>query len=171
MKKTVFSFVFLIALILQAEAQIAVTADLLKLAKESIEISFDKKEISIELKKVQKADNLFFEFVKFKINDNQYYALIDEVKGKSHLITYMVTFSISGEIQDMDVLVYRESYGGEIDYKVFRNQFKGKNITESLKPGKNIRNISGATISVNAVTRGIQKLLETFEWLKKENKL
>src|SRR5581483_6621709 len=53
----------------------------------------------------------------------------------------------------------RESYGGEVAYESWRRQFRGKRAADSLRVGREIRGISGATISVHAVTLGVQRLL------------
>ncbi len=59
----------------------------------------------------------------------------------------------------MDILVYREPYGGEVAYEPWRRQFRGKTAADSLRVGREIRSISGATISVHAVTLGVRRLL------------
>ena len=53
----------------------------------------------------------------------------------------------------------REPYGGEVAYEPWRRQFRGARATDSLRVGKEIRSISGATISVHAVTLGVRRLL------------
>lgn len=91
------------------------------------------------------------------------YGFVDDVKGKDRLITYLVAVNPTGSVKDIDVLVYRESYGGEIAYESFRKQFRKKTAQDKLKPGKDIKNISGATISVHAITNGVRKILSMFE--------
>ncbi|MBI1807770.1 MAG: FMN-binding protein [Ignavibacteria bacterium] len=91
------------------------------------------------------------------------YGFIDNVKGKTQLITYLVGVRPTGNVQDIDVLAYRESYGGEIAYESFRKQFRQKTTLDKLQPGRDIKNISGATISVHAITDGVRKILTTFE--------
>jgi Na+-translocating ferredoxin:NAD+ oxidoreductase RnfG subunit len=59
----------------------------------------------------------------------------------------------------VDILVYREPYGGEVAYDAWRRQFRGKSALDRLEVGKDIRTISGATISVNAVTLGVRRAL------------
>ena len=93
------------------------------------------------------------------------YGIVDNVRGKTQFITYMVSLSTGGEIMDVDVLVYRESYGGEIGYESFRKQFRNKTTKDRLQPGRDIRNISGATISVHAISDGVKRILSTFEIL------
>lgn len=91
------------------------------------------------------------------------YGFIDNVKGKTQFITYLVGMRPTASVQDIDVLAYRESYGGEIAYESFRKQFRQKTASDKLQPGKDIKNISGATISVRAITDGVRKTLATFE--------
>ncbi len=55
--------------------------------------------------------------------------------------------------------VYREPYGGEVAYDAWRKQFRGKSAADSLRVGREIRSISGATISAHAVTLGVRRLL------------
>ncbi len=62
-------------------------------------------------------------------------------------------------LKDVDILVYREPYGGEVAYEPWRRQFRGKSAGDSLRVGKEIRSISGATISVHAVTLGVRRML------------
>jgi hypothetical protein len=94
------------------------------------------------------------------------YGFPDEVKGKTQLITYLVGVGPDGCVKDVDVLVYRESYGGEITYETFRKQFRQKSSSDNLRAGKNIKNISGATISVRAITDGVRRILATFEAIR-----
>ncbi len=70
-----------------------------------------------------------------------------------------------GSVFEVDVLDYRESYGGEIDYIVFRRQFRGKQSPEDIIFRKTIRNISGATISARSLTRGVRRLLMLYRFM------
>lgn len=94
------------------------------------------------------------------------YGFLDNVKGKMQFITYLVGVLPNGGTKDVDVLAYRESYGGEIGYESFRKQFRGKTANDELRPGSTIKNISGATISVRAITYGVQRVLTTFPVIK-----
>ena len=86
------------------------------------------------------------------------WALVDNVKGKSRPITYLVCFDPAGSILDVEILEYRESHGGEVASEMFRSQFRGKSDADKLQVGHGIRNISGATISTRAVTKGARAL-------------
>ncbi len=96
------------------------------------------------------------------------YAFCDDVKGKVRNITYAVFFEPDGTIRGIEILTYRESHGGEVASGMFRSQFEGKSAASELKVGKDIRNISGATISSRAVTGGVKSMALLFQFLKQE---
>jgi hypothetical protein len=72
---------------------------------------------------------------------------------------FLVATDTSDHLKDIDILVYREPYGGEVAYESWRRQFRGKTAQDTLDVGRQIRGISGATISVNAVTAGVRRAL------------
>ena len=87
------------------------------------------------------------------------FAQIRNVKGKDQPITYLIAIDSADALKDIDVLVYREPYGGEVAYEPWRKQFRGKTTAAPLAVGKDIRNISGATISSHSVTLGVRQTL------------
>jgi Na+-translocating ferredoxin:NAD+ oxidoreductase RnfG subunit len=87
------------------------------------------------------------------------FAAVGNVLGKDQPITFLVAVDPTDRLKDVDILVYREPYGGEVAYEPWRRQFRGKSVADSLRVGKEIRSISGATISVHAVTLGVRSLL------------
>ena len=87
------------------------------------------------------------------------FAVVRNVKGKDQPITFLVAIDPADHLKDVDILVYREPYGGEVAYESWRRQFRGKSAHDTLEVGRQIRSISGATISVNAVTAGVRRAL------------
>ena len=87
------------------------------------------------------------------------FAQVRNVKGKDQQITFLVAIDSANSVKDVDVLVYREPQGGEVAYEPWRKQFRGKASTAPLVVGKDIKNISGATISSHSVTLGVRKAL------------
>ena len=87
------------------------------------------------------------------------FAQVRNVRGKEQPITFLVAIDPADRLKDVDVLVYREPYGGEVAYEPWRRQFRGHTAGEPLQVGREIRGISGATISVNAVTAGVRQAL------------
>jgi Na+-translocating ferredoxin:NAD+ oxidoreductase RnfG subunit len=89
--------------------------------------------------------------------------MVDQVVGKHELIDYAVAISPEGKVRQVEILEYREHYGGEIRDAKWREQFKGKTAASKLKLNDDIYNISGATISCRNVTEGVRRVLATFE--------
>lgn len=84
-------------------------------------------------------------------------AILDNVKGKSLPITFITFFDHTGNIIGSDIVKYREDYGWEVGNRRWLDQFLGLNHESVYAVGKNIDGISGATISVNSVTRGMKR--------------
>ena len=89
--------------------------------------------------------------------------LVDQVLGKSELITYAVALDAHGAIVSVEVLDYRESHGGEVRMPAWRKQFVGKTAADAPALGSEIRNISGATLSCRHLTEGVQRLLRLYD--------
>lgn len=99
------------------------------------------------------------------------YGIVDDVPGKAQPITYITLLNAAGVIQDIEILVYREPYGGEVKYETFRKQFRGKNASAPLRVGRDIQNMAGATISSKAITNGAKKIAVLFDELRKAHRL
>lgn len=98
------------------------------------------------------------------------YVFVEDALSKTETFTYAVYLTSGGKIVDVDVLIYRENYGGEIDYPAFRKQFHGKQRPQELVLGRSIQNISGATISVRSLTLATRDLLTLFTRLNPDIK-
>src|SRR5574341_1952056 len=89
----------------------------------------------------------------------QGYAIIAEEIGKFHPFTFIVGVKLNGKINNVAVLVYRESRGSEIVRKRFLYQFIGKSFKNPIRINKDIINITGATMSVQYMCAGVRKVL------------
>jgi hypothetical protein len=89
--------------------------------------------------------------------------IVDEVVGKHEFITYAVGLNANGSVKQIEVMDYRETYGGEIRNENWRSQFVGKTSQSPLKLDGDIKNISGATLSCRHVTDGVKRLLAFYE--------
>lgn len=78
--------------------------------------------------------------------------MILESIGKTEEITTGIVVS-GGKIEQVKVLIYRESVGSEVRRTAFTNQFKGASLSSSGQLSKRVNNIAGATLSVRALTR------------------
>ena len=93
------------------------------------------------------------------------YAVIVEEIGKHRPMTFVVGVRPDGAVQDVALMVYREPYGGEVRYPRFLAQYRGKNLAAPLLPFRDIRNITGATLSAEAIGRGVRKALALLQAL------
>jgi len=83
--------------------------------------------------------------------------IFDEI-GKEDSITAGFVVK-DGRIEQARVLTYRESRGGEIRYPSFISQFQGVALSADTHLNRRIDGISGATLSVNAMTRMTREAL------------
>jgi hypothetical protein len=77
--------------------------------------------------------------------------ILDEI-GKEKLITTGIVIN-NARIEQVKVLVFRESRGWEVRHDFFTSQFESAALKEDHQLDKTIDNISGATLSVRAVRK------------------
>jgi len=87
--------------------------------------------------------------------------VLDHVIGKHLYIDYAVSIQ-GGHVRRVDILAYRESYGGEVRSPSWLSQFVGKTSVSPLKLNNDIRNISGATLSSMHITEGVKRILAAY---------
>lgn len=95
-------------------------------------------------------------------DDSGDYFLLDQVIGKHEIINYAVALDAAGAVRQLEILDYHESYGGEVHLPAWRRQFVGKKHGAPVEIDKDIKNISGATLSCTHVTEGVRRLLSTY---------
>ena len=88
--------------------------------------------------------------------------VFDRVVGKHLFIDYAVALTPAGAVHKVEILQYRESYGGEIRSPSWLAQFVGKTSGSALKINGDIRNISGATLSSTHLTEGVKRILTAY---------
>lgn len=87
------------------------------------------------------------------------YAVVTEEVGKYRPITFMVGATPELRVRDVAVMVYRESRGGDVKRKRFLSQYRGKSARDPIDVGRDIINVSGATISVRSLNAGVKRVL------------
>ncbi len=88
--------------------------------------------------------------------------IVDEVVGKHEFIPIALALDENGAVKSVEILEYREAYGGEVRYPQWRAQFTGKKNGDAMQDGDSIQNISGATLSSKHITDGVRRLLATY---------
>jgi Na+-translocating ferredoxin:NAD+ oxidoreductase RnfG subunit len=95
--------------------------------------------------------------------------IVDEVVGKHEYIPFALALDDKGAVKGIEILEYREAYGDQIRNPEWRKQFVGKAPETKLQLDKNIRNVSGATLSCKHVTDGVERLLVTYDLVLKQS--
>ncbi len=88
--------------------------------------------------------------------------MVDRVVGKHEFITYALALDPQGAVRGLEIMDYREIYGGQVRELSWREQFYGKSFGAALRLDQDIRNISGATLSCRHVTDGVRRLLALY---------
>ena len=88
--------------------------------------------------------------------------VFDRVVGKHLYIDYTVAIDPGGRVHRVDILQYRESYGGDVRQASWLAQFVGKTSASPLQVDRDIRNISGATLSSHHLTEGVKRVLSLY---------
>ncbi len=142
-----------------------------------LEVLFPKvemKKIKIELKQeevheieknseVKVSNNRFY---LYKNDKKGYHVYIDQVLGKHEYIIYAIGIKKDGKVSGIEILEYREAYGYEITRPEWRSLFVGKDKNSNMTLGKEISNISGATLSCSHVIKGVKRILQTHALLE-----
>ena len=74
----------------------------------------------------------------------------------------MVVINPDGTVKDVEIMVYREPHGWEVRFESFMKQFFGRGGDD---PFNDIHSITGATLSVRSMTRGVRKAVVEYKVL------
>ncbi|MBU0475164.1 MAG: FMN-binding protein [Bacteroidetes bacterium] len=137
----------------------------------NVQVDFNKYKIPLELKneienKVKQkffAESVFIWLI--KENDSLLaVAIMDNVYGKAQPITFITFLGENGKILSNHIVKYREEHGSAVSNFNWNKQFIGRD--EKYDFNK-IDAISGATISVNSIKKGVHKLVLLYKTLDK----
>ncbi len=110
----------------------------------------------------------------FKIISNNQtigYYYLGKSFGKMDFFDFIIIFDKELNVSKIRVLKYREEHGGEIGSKRWLKQFIGLKTDKSIENQKNIMGISGATLSVNSITKEINLVFKCIDILNNKNLL
>ena len=108
-------------------------------------------------------ENAFDVFTGKKDGKIYRYAIITDEMGCFHPITFIMSMKPDGKIEQVAVMIYRESRGKEVIRERFLHQYKGKSLNNPIRVNKDIINITGATTSVRGVNRGVRKMMAVLD--------
>jgi hypothetical protein len=95
--------------------------------------------------------------VRFCQKDGRTAWILDEI-GKTEPITSGIIVN-RGRVERVDVLVFRESRGSEVHRSVFTRQYQDAGLDRKNRLDRHIDGITGATLSVYALTRQVKLAL------------
>ena len=85
--------------------------------------------------------------------------IVDDVIGKHEYITFGCALTPDGKVIGIEILVYRETHGGQVRDAAWRKVFTGKTLKDKFELDNDVPNISGATLSSRNVMNGVKRLL------------
>lgn len=97
------------------------------------------------------------------------YAAIDTHIVRTLPETFMVVLSVQGQVRTVVVLAFHEPTE-YLPAERWLQQFGEKKISPNLWVGRDIAGIAGSTLTAQAMTQGIRKVLALFEILIKERR-
>lgn len=98
----------------------------------------------------------------FALNDSGHLAGVYRIAreiGKYSPFEFLVAMGPDLKVKDVIVLTYRESRGGEVRRNRFLRQYRGKSADSPVRLNRDVIGIAGATLSTQAVNRGVKKAL------------
>ncbi len=138
------------------ESQNVFIAKIFGMNAPAVKLLWVDKQLKVQIKKILK-HNFHGLRVRYWQLGAQTVWILDEI-GKELPITIGVAIA-NNKVQEVSVLKFRESRGGDIRHSFFTNQFIGSQLGEALTLDTNIDGITGATLSVRALTRVVKVAL------------
>lgn len=112
----------------------------------------------------EKTDFTFY--VGYRKNQPVGVALVEEQPGKWGPVTYIIMLDpATVKVKNLAVMSYEEKRGRPIARRNFLDQFTGRGTSDALKVHKDIRAVSGATISSDATCFAVRKAIIVCEEL------
>jgi len=87
------------------------------------------------------------------------WAVVTEERGRFKPITFLVHVGPDRRVGMVLVMVYRESRGEGVKRQRFLKQFQRKGADDPLRLNRDVKMVSGATLSSRAVTAGVKRVL------------
>lgn len=137
-----------------------------KIEKKNVLLTLDKAKIVYKQAKMKKGGKIFRTFKVKKDKQIIAYAILISrvVRTKDAAILYMI--SPEGVIEGVEVIAFNEPP----EFTPSRNyidQFKGKSTKDTLRVGKDIPTVTGATMGARNVTDGARLALAVFDMIFK----
>lgn len=138
-----------------------------KIEKKNVLLTVDKAERVYKQAQMKKGSKIFRTYTVTKEDKPLAYAILISrvVRTKDAAVLYMI--SPEGVIDAVEVIAFNEP-PEYTPTKAYVDQFKGKSSKDTLRVGKDIPTVTGATMGARNVTDGARLALAVFELLFKE---
>ncbi len=145
----------------------AVYGNDVKIEKKNVLLSIDKAKVVYKQAGMPKGKKIFRTFKVKKEGKVIAYAILISrvVRSKDAAILYMI--SPEGVIESVEVIAFNEP-PEFTPSKQYVSQFKGKTDQDTLRVGKDIPTVTGATMGARNVTDGARLALAVFDMLFRE---
>ncbi len=104
---------------------------------------------------------IFTYYAGFESDRRVGYAVIGSARGRSRRFKFMMAVGVELSIEMVEILSYQDIHGSEVRQGWFKRQFAGKRISDPIRIYEDIRNVSGATISCEALAEKVRVSLVT----------
>lgn len=137
-----------------------------KVEKKNVLLTIDKAEIVYKQAKMKKGGKIFRTFKVSREDKTIAYAILVSrvVRTKDAAILYMI--SAEGVIEGVEVIAFNEP-PEFTPSRQYVDQFKGKTANDTLRVGKDVPTVTGATMSARNVTDGARLALAVFDMVFK----
>lgn len=138
-----------------------------QIEKKNVLLTIDKAETVYKKAEMQTGSKIFRTFTVTKDEKPVAYAILVSrvVRTKDAAVLYMI--SPEGVIDAVEVIAFNEP-PEYTPSKQYVDQFKGKSSKDTLRVGKDIPTVTGATMGARNVTDGARLALAVFDMLFKE---
>jgi len=138
-----------------------------KIVKKNVLLTMDKADVVYKEAQMKKGGKIFRTFRVTKAGKPVAYAILVSrvVRTKDAAILYMIT--PEGVIDNVEVVAFNEP-PEFTPSRQYIDQFKGKSSKDTLRVGKDIPTVTGATMGARNVTDGARLALAVFNMLFKE---
>lgn len=116
------------------------------------------------LSKTQVESSIFTFYIGYKGSELLGYAAIETHMVRTMPETFMVVLSPAGDQRKTVILAFYEP-PEYIASQKWLDQFTGRPLSDDLWPGRDIHGIVGSTLTTNAITGGVRKVLALYRVL------
>lgn len=122
------------------------------------------------ISKVKNKSKLYVFYIGVKDDNILGYAVIDTHVLRTKTETVLYVLNPDGSLNKVEILAFFEPQDYMPSGK-WLNLFSGKDLNDTLRVGKDLPNITGATITSNELSNSVRRILAVFQVARRNNKL